>query len=347
MRPLGALVFGRIGDIVGRKNTFLATMAIMGASTFLIGLLPGYAVIGIAAPVLLVLLRMLQGLSIGGEYGGASVYVAEHSPPHRRGLDTSWLNATAPAGLVLALALIIACRLILSEADFAAWGWRLPFLVSIVLLGISLWIRLQLEESPVFARMKAEGAIAKAPYAEAFGQWKHMKHVLAVFGWIAGTTSFFYAAHFQSLYFLQRTLKVEALTANVLVMIALILAIPTYLLWGWLSDRYGRKLFLAGGTAIAALTLVSSLSLAHGRGEPGAGGGSAQRAGRGHRRSSDVRVLVRPHRHAPFRHARLRHRALVPVARGRELQRASRRRRAQARRSASARMCCPHPIRAG
>jgi MFS family permease len=261
VRPLGALVFGRIGDIVGRKNTFLATMAIMGASTFLIGILPGYATIGIAAPLALVILRMLQGLSVGGEYGGASIYVAEHAPPDRRGLYTSWLNATAPAGLVLALAIIIACRLLMSEQAFANWGWRLPFLVSIVLLGVSLWIRLQLEESPVFARMKAEGAIAKAPYAEAFGQWKNLKHVLAVFGWIAGTTSYFYAAHFYSLYFLQRTLKVDALSANVLVMTALVIAIPTYLLWGWLSDRYGRKLFLAGGTAIAALTLFPAYHL--------------------------------------------------------------------------------------
>jgi MFS family permease len=192
---------------------------------------------------------------VGGEYGGASIYVAEHAPPDRRGLDTSWLNATAPAGLVLALALIIGCRLLMSEEAFAEWGWRLPFLVSIVLLGISLWIRLRLEESPVFARMKAEGAITKAPYAEAFGQWKNLKHCLAVFAWIAGTTSFFYAAHFYSLYFLQRTLKVDGLTANILVMTALVIAIPTYLLWGWLSDRYGRKLFLAGGTAIGALAL--------------------------------------------------------------------------------------------
>lgn len=255
VRPLGALVFGRIGDIVGRKNTFLVTMAIMGASTFLIGALPDYAMVGIAAPLLLVVLRMLQGLSVGGEYGGASIYVAEHAQPNRRGLDTSWLNATAPAGLVLALALIIACRLLMPEEAFAEWGWRLPFLLSIVLLGISLWIRMQLEESPVFARMKAEGAISKAPYAEAFGQWKNLKHVLAVFGWIAGTTSFFYAAHFYSLYFLQRTLKVDGLTSNILVLTALVIAIPTYLLWGWLSDRYGRKLFLAGGTAIAALAL--------------------------------------------------------------------------------------------
>jgi len=255
VRPLGALVFGRIGDIVGRKNTFLATMAIMGASTFLIGLLPDYAMIGIAAPLLLVCLRMLQGLSVGGEYGGASIYVAEHSPPNRRGLDTSWLNATAPAGLVLALVLVIACRFAMSEEAFAAWGWRVPFLVSIVLLGVSMWIRLQLEESPVFARMKAEGAITKAPFAEAFGQWKNLKYVLAVFGWIAGTTSFFYAAHFYSLYFLQRTLKVDGLTANILVMTALLIAVPTYLFWGWLSDKYGRKLFLAGGTAIGALAL--------------------------------------------------------------------------------------------
>lgn len=254
VRPLGALVFGRIGDIVGRKNTFLATMALMGVSTFVVGLLPGYAQIGVAAPIILIILRLLQGLAIGGEYGGAAIYVAEHAPADRRGLHTSWIQTTAAAGLLLSLVIIMASRSALSPEAFADWGWRIPFLISIFLLGISLWIRMKLNESPVFQKMKEEATTSKAPFAEAFGRWPNLRLVLiALFGCIAGQAVTFYTGTFYALYFLERNLKVDGFTANLLIAVALALAAPLYVFFGWLSDRIGRKPIMIAGLAAATL----------------------------------------------------------------------------------------------
>ncbi|WP_432767889.1 MAG: MHS family MFS transporter [Sphingopyxis sp.] len=255
VRPFGALVFGRIGDLVGRKNTFLVTMGIMGISTFLVGVLPSYASIGVAAPVMLVVLRLLQGLALGGEYGGAATYVAEHAPEGKRGLFTSFIQTTATLGLFAALLVVIATRSVLGEATFADWGWRLPFLISILLLGVSLWIRLQLEESPVFKQMKAEGTTSKAPLTEAFGRWANLKWVLvALFGAVAGQAVVWYAGQFYALFFLEKTLKVDGATANILIAIALALATPFFILFGWLSDKIGRKPIILAGCALAALT---------------------------------------------------------------------------------------------
>src|SRR3954464_9567714 len=222
VRPLGAIVFGRIGDLVGRKNTFLVTMGIMGLSTFAVGLLPSYASAGVVAPVLLVALRLLQGLALGGEYGGAATYVAEHAPAHRRGLYTSFIQTTPTPGLFAALLVVIGVRTFLGEEAFAAWGWRLPFLVSIVLLIISLWIRMKLEESPVFRRMKEEGRGSKAPLTEAFARWGNLKIVLiALFGAVAGQAVVWYAGQFYALFFLEKSLRVDGATANILIAIAL------------------------------------------------------------------------------------------------------------------------------
>ncbi|HYJ52302.1 MAG TPA: MFS transporter [Allosphingosinicella sp.] len=255
VRPFGALLFGRIGDLVGRKNTFLVTMAIMGLSTFAVGLLPSYASAGVAAPVLLVALRLLQGLALGGEYGGAATYVAEHAPAHRRGLYTSFIQTTATLGLFAALLVVIGIRTWLGETEFAAWGWRLPFLVSILLLAVSLWIRMKLEESPVFRRMKAEGKGSKAPLTEAFARWGNARIVLiALFGAVAGQAVVWYAGQFYALFFLERMLRVDGATANILVAIALALATPFFLVFGWLSDRIGRKKIILAGCALAALT---------------------------------------------------------------------------------------------
>ncbi|MEA3029989.1 MAG: hypothetical protein QOG13_1314 [Sphingomonadales bacterium] len=255
VRPFGAILFGRIGDLVGRKNTFLVTMGIMGLATFAVGLLPSYATAGVAAPVLLVALRLLQGLALGGEYGGAATYVAEHAPAHRRGLYTSFIQTTATLGLFAALLVVIGVRTALGEAEFAAWGWRLPFLVSIVLLAISLWIRMKLEESPVFRRMKEEGKGSTAPLTEAFARWGNLKIVLiALFGAVAGQAVVWYAGQFYALFFLERTLRVDGAIANILVAIALALATPFFLVFGWLSDRIGRKKIILAGCALAALT---------------------------------------------------------------------------------------------
>lgn len=255
VRPFGAILFGRLGDLVGRKYTFLVTMTIMGLSTFAVGLLPSYAAVGVAAPVLLVSLRLLQGLALGGEYGGAATYVAEHAPPHRRGLYTSFIQTTATVGLFLALLVVISIRSWLGEEAFAAWGWRMPFLLSILLLAISLWIRLKLDESPVFRRMKAEGKGSKAPLTEAFGRWSNLRLVLiALFGAVAGQAVVWYAGQFYALFFLERTLRVDGATANVMIAIALALATPFFILFGWLSDRIGRKPIILAGCALAALT---------------------------------------------------------------------------------------------
>jgi len=255
VRPFGALVFGRIGDLVGRKNTFLVTMGLMGASTFLVGVLPSYASIGVAAPILLVVLRLIQGLALGGEYGGAATYVAEHAPEGKRGLFTSFIQTTATLGLFAALGVVIAIRSAIGEAAFADWGWRIPFLISVILLGVSLWIRLQLEESPVFKQMKEEGTTSKAPLTEAFGRWENLKWVIvALFGAVAGQAVVWYSGQFYALFFLEKTLKVDGATANILIAIALALGTPFFIVFGWLSDKIGRKPIILAGCALAALT---------------------------------------------------------------------------------------------
>ena len=255
VRPFGALLFGHLGDLVGRKYTFLITMGLKGLSTFAVGLLPSYASIGIAAPVLLVTLRLLQGLALGGEYGGAATYVAEHAPDGRRGFYTSFIQTTATLGLFAALLVVIGIRVAIGEEAFAAWGWRLPFLVSIGLLAVSMWIRLQLAESPVFQKMKDEGKGSKAPLKDAFGKRDNLKLVLiALFGAVAGQAVVWYAGQFYALFFLERTLKVDGATANIMIAVALALATPFFLFFGWLSDRIGRKPIILTGCALAALT---------------------------------------------------------------------------------------------
>lgn len=255
VRPFGALFFGRLGDLIGRKYTFLVTIVIMGASTFLVGLLPSYASIGWIAPVVLIALRMLQGLALGGEYGGAAVYVAEHAPPGRRGFYTSWIQTTATLGLLLSLIVILGIRVNMGEADFAAWGWRIPFLASIFLLAISVWIRLQMQESPAFQKMKAEGTGSKAPLSEAFGQWKNAKiALLALFGLTAGQAVVWYTGQFYALFFIQSILKVDLYTSNVLIAWSLILGTGGFIVFGSLSDKIGRKPIILAGCLIAALT---------------------------------------------------------------------------------------------
>jgi MFS family permease len=255
VRPFGALVFGRLGDLVGRKYTFLVTILIMGMSTFVVGILPGYAQIGLAAPVILILLRLLQGLALGGEYGGAATYVAEHAPHGKRGSYTSWIQTTATLGLFLSLLVILGCRLLLGTAAFEAWGWRIPFLVSLVLLGVSVWIRLKLNESPLFRAMKAEGKTSKAPLRESFAEWGNLKIVLlALFGLTAGQAVVWYTGQFYTLFFLTQILKVDAQTANILIALSLLLATPFFLLFGVLSDRIGRKPIIMGGLLLAAVT---------------------------------------------------------------------------------------------
>ncbi len=255
VRPFGALFFGRLGDLIGRKYTFLVTIVIMGASTFLVGLLPSYATIGWAAPVILIILRMLQGLALGGEYGGAAVYVAEHAPVGRRGFYTSWIQTTATLGLLLSLIVILGIRTTMGEADFAAWGWRIPFLASIFLLAISVWIRLQMQESPAFKKMKEEGTGSKAPLTEAFGTWSNAKiALLALFGLTAGQAVVWYTGQFYALFFIQSILKVDLYTANVLIAWSLIIGTAGFIIFGSLSDRIGRKPIILAGCLIAALT---------------------------------------------------------------------------------------------
>lgn len=248
VRPLGAIVFGRLGDMVGRKHTFLITIVLMGVATFTIGVLPGYASVGIAAPIAFVTMRMLQGLALGGEYGGAVTYVAEHAPHGHRGAWTAWIQITASFALLLSLGIILLLRYMLGEADFAAWGWRIPFLLSIVLLLISVWMRLKLSESPAFARMKAAGHTSRAPLSEAFGQWKNLRLVLiAFFGLAMGQAVIWYTGQFYSLFFLTQVLKADGATANWLIATATLLSAPFYYVFAVLSDRIGRKpIFLAG-----------------------------------------------------------------------------------------------------
>ncbi|NHZ61489.1 MFS transporter [Massilia genomosp. 1] len=255
VRPFGALVFGRLGDMIGRKYTFLVTILLMGASTFIVGLLPSYASIGIAAPIILVSLRILQGLALGGEYGGAATYVAEHAPHGKRGFFTSWIQTTATMGLFLSLLVILGTRTALGEPEFAAWGWRIPFLVSVLLLAVSVWIRLSMNESPAFAKMKAEGKTSKAPLSEAFLQPKNAKIVfLALVGLTMGQAVVWYTGQFYALFFLTQTLKVDGAVANILIAISLLLATPFFIVFGTLSDKIGRKWIILGGCAIAAVT---------------------------------------------------------------------------------------------
>ena len=253
VRPFGALVFGRLGDMIGRKYTFLMTIILMGLSTFAVGLLPTYASIGIAAPIMLVVLRMLQGLALGGEYGGAATYVAEHAAPGKRGFNTSWIQSTATLGLLLSLLVVLSCRYLTGD-QFEVWGWRLPFLLSIVLLGISTWIRMSMHESPAFVKMKAEGKTSKSPIRESFGKWENLKIVLiALFGINAGQAVTFYTAQFYVLFFLTQMLKMDPAQANMLLIISVVIGAPFFIFFGWLSDRVGRKPILMLGLLLATV----------------------------------------------------------------------------------------------
>ena len=255
VRPFGALVFGRLGDLVGRKHTFLITMGIMGGSTFAVGLLPSYASAGVFAPIMLLTFRLLQGLALGGEYGGAATYVAENAPPGKRGLFTSYIQTTATLGLFGALLVVIGTRVGLGEDAFKAWGWRIPFLVSVILLAVSLWIRARLAESPVFTKMKAQGTTSKAPLAESFGHWSNLKIVIVcLVGAVMGEAVVWYTGQFYALFFLERTLKVDGATTNILTAIALLLGTPAFVLFGWLSDKIGRKPIILAGCLLAVLS---------------------------------------------------------------------------------------------
>ena len=255
VRPFGAIFFGRLGDMIGRKYTFLVTILIMGLSTFIVGILPNYASIGVAAPVILIALRLLQGLALGGEYGGAATYVAEHAPMGKRGAYTSWIQTTATLGLMLSLMVILGTRTAIGEAAFADWGWRVPFIVSILLLAVSVYIRLSMNESPAFAKMKAEGKTSKAPLSESFGQWKNLKIViLALVGLTAGQAVVWYSGQFYALFFMTQALKVDGAAANIYVAISLIIGTPFFILFGTLSDKIGRKPIIMAGCLLAVLT---------------------------------------------------------------------------------------------
>ncbi len=256
VRPFGALVFGRLGDLIGRKYTFLVTILIMGGATFIVGILPNYATIGVAAPVILIALRMLQGLALGGEYGGAATYVAEHAPHGRRGAYTAWIQTTATLGLFLSLLVILFTRE-LTGPNFDVWGWRVPFILSIALLAVSVYIRLSMNESPAFKKMKDEGKLSKAPLTESFGQWKNLKIViLALFGLVAGQAVVWYTGQFYALFYLTQVLKVDAKTANLLIAASLVIGTPFFVVFGSLSDKIGRKVIIMGGLLLAVITYI-------------------------------------------------------------------------------------------
>ncbi len=257
VRPFGAVFFGRVGDLVGRKYAFLVTLTIMGASTFGVGLLPTYQTIGIAAPIILVLLRLLQGLALGGEYGGAATYVAEHAPDHKRGYYTSFIQTTATLGFFLALGVVLITRLSLGDAAFTEWGWRIPFLISAILLGLSFYIRMRLKESPLFARLKEQGKSSKSPIRDSLGSGKNWRLILlALFGATAGQAVVWYTGQFYALYFLQTALRIDYATAYIIVAVALALGAPFFLIFGAWSDRVGRKKIMMAGCLIAAITYV-------------------------------------------------------------------------------------------
>ena len=269
VRPFGALVFGRLGDLVGRKYTFLVTISIMGLSTFVVGLLPGYATLGWLAPTILIGLRLLQGLALGGEYGGAATYVAEHSPNSKRGLYTSWIQTTATIGLFVSLLVVAIVRNTVGTADFLAYGWRIPYLLSIVLLGVSLWIRLQLSESPAYQKMKDEGTHSKAPLSEAFGEWKNAKIALiALFGMTAGQAVVWYSGQFYARIFMVNTLKMDPNQADTALIIALLVATGGFVFCGWLSDKIGRKPIIMLGCALAVVTYIPVFKMITHAGHP-------------------------------------------------------------------------------
>lgn len=257
VRPFGAIFFGRLGDIIGRKYTFLVTLLLMGGSTFAIGLVPDYDTIGVFAPLIVLLLRLLQGLALGGEYGGAATYVAEHAPDHRRGYYTSWIQTTATLGLFVSLGVILGCRLSMGEDKFASWGWRVPFIVSIVLVLLSYILRMKLRESPLFQKMKAAGKGSKNPLAESFGNWANLKLVLlALFGATAGQGVVWYTGQFYALTFLQKSLSVDMVAANTIIAGAIVVATPFFIVFGGLSDRIGRKPIMMVGCLLAILTYL-------------------------------------------------------------------------------------------
>ena len=312
VRPFGAIVFGRIGDIVGRKYTFLVTILIMGLSTFIVGILPNAATIGIAAPIILIALRLLQGLALGGEYGGAATYVAEHSPPGKRGYYTSFIQCTATFGLFLSLIVILFARTILGEPEFAAWGWRIPFLVSVLLLGVSVWIRLRLNESPVFQKMKDEGKGSKAPLTEAFGNWSNAKIVLiALLGGVMGQGVVWYTGQFYALFFMQSILKVDGYTANLLIAWSLLLGTGFFVFWGALSRQDRPQADHPGRLSDRGADVLPDLPHDHHQRQPDPGKSHRNREGRSGVGSGFVRRSVQPGRHPRVLYA-LRHGACLP-----------------------------------